>query len=191
LPTAPMRFPAVTWSRTGELSMSHEEPKWYLPGQDQQPTGPFATDDVLARCKVGDVGGATLCWCEGMDGWKPLAEVEPFSGVLAGAAGDAAAQGFDDLGKVFGRAIDFTKRKAKTAALRVTVAKHEKYRQRLLGELGEMLYQRAGDITLLSQEPYAEKLRQIEAEDESLGSLRRQIESMEKAGGAAGQEDNR
>jgi len=171
-------------------SMKDDGAVWYLPGQSGQPAGPFTTEDVLAKCKAGELSGATFCWCDGMDGWKPLVEVEPFSGVFAGT-GEGPAQGLDDLGRAFGRAIDFTKRKARIASLRVTIGRHEKRRQQLLCELGEMVYRRERQIDLLSQEPYAGKLRQIKAEDESIGSLRRQIETVDKPGGAPAQNDNR
>jgi tetratricopeptide (TPR) repeat protein len=56
---------------------------WYLPDKDQQPAGPFSTDDVLARYRTGAITGATFCWRDGMDSWKPLAEVQPFQEALA------------------------------------------------------------------------------------------------------------
>jgi hypothetical protein len=166
-------------------SMKGDGAIWYLPGQSGQPTGPFTTEDVLAKCKAGDLSSTTFCWRDGMDAWKPLVEVEPFSGVFEPPPPP------DDLGKAFNRAIEFTKRKAKTASLRVTLGRHEKHRQQLLCELGEMVYRREHEISLLSQEPCAEKLRQLKTEDESIRSLRRQIESIEKPGSAAAQEDNR
>jgi hypothetical protein len=163
--------------------MSQEEPMWYLPGENQQPTGPFSTDDVLARCRAGDLKGETFCWCNGMDGWKPMAEIEPFSGIFAPAAGEGAAEGIEDLGKAFGRAIDFTKRKAKTASLRVSIGKHEKHRQQLLSELGAMLYLREADIALFSEEPYAGKLGQVKQVDQLIKSLRDQMADIGKTGG--------
>jgi hypothetical protein len=163
--------------------MSQGEAVWYLPGENQQPAGPFATDDVLARYRAGDITGATLCWCDGMDGWRPLAEVEPFSGALAGATG-GAGQGLEELGKTFSKALDFTKRKAKLASLHVVVVKHERRRQQLLSELGEMLYRRASEVALFSQAPYADKLAEVKQVDQLLGSLRDQIACVEKTGGA-------
>jgi hypothetical protein len=166
--------------------MTDDAAIWYLPGESGQAVGPFATADVLARCRAGELSGAVLCWRQGMPDWMPLAEVEPFSELTGGLAGDPAGQGFDDLGKAFGRAIDFTKRKAKIASLRVTIGKHEKRREQLFAELGRMVYRQQGQAEFLSQEPYADTARQIRVDDESIESLRRQIESIERAGRGAG-----
>ena len=170
--------------------MSPEEPLWYLPGENQQPSGPFRTDDVLAKCRTGGATGATLCWCDGMQDWKPLAEVPPFREALAHpGGGKTAAQSLDNLGKKFNQALDFTRRKAKVASLHIALGKQEKQRLRLLSELGAMLYPRASDVALFSQEPYAEKLRQIQSADQFLESLRQQIQSLETGKGPAGKEE--
>ncbi len=175
--------------------MTTEEAVWYLAGQDQQPTGPFAAADVLGRCKDGALAGTTLCWCEGMEGWRPLAEVEPFSEVFAGVPGEAvpeqtAPQGFDDLGRAFSKAMSLTRRKAKAVSLKMSISRQEKRRQQLLSELGEMVYTHESDIERLSQEPYADKVQQIRAEDASIESLRRDLERIEALRHADKQDDN-
>ena len=176
--------------------MSEAEAIWYLPGQDRQPAGPFATADVLGRCKDGVLTGATLCWCEGMDQWRPLAEVEPFSETFAGVPVETrqdptAAQGLDDLGRAFSKAMSLTRKKAKTVSLKVSISRHEKHRRQLLLELGEMVYRHESDVELLLEAPYAETVRQIRAEDESIESLRGQIERIEQAGFGDQEDDNR
>jgi len=147
----------------------------------------FSTDEVLARCRAGAITGKTFCWRDGMEGWKPVAEVQPFQEVLAQpATQEAAAQGLDNLGKTFTKAIDFIKRKVKATSLRLTVGKHKKYRQKLLSELGEMLYMHESDISLFSQEPHAGKLAQVKQVNQLIGSLRDQIEDLENTGGKIG-----
>lgn len=174
--------------------MSEEEAKWYLPGRDQQPAGPYTATDVLERCQEGTVTGATLCWCEGMDGWRPLAEVEPFCAALAGAPGEAgqgqAAQGLDDLGRAFSKAMSLTRKKAKAVSLRVSISRHEKRRQQLLSELGEMVYTHEDSREMLAREPYAERLQRIRAEDASIESLRRDLERVERLGRTDEQDDS-
>jgi hypothetical protein len=169
--------------------MTEEEAVWYLPGRDQQPTGPFAAADVLERCHEGTVTGATLCWCEGMDGWRPLAEVEPFQEALTGAPG-AAGQGLDDLGRAFSKAVSLTRKKAKVVSLKVSISRHERRKQQLLSELGELVYKHESDIELLAQEPYVQKLEQVRAEDTAIESLHRDIERIEGSGHADQQDDN-
>jgi hypothetical protein len=165
--------------------MKGDEVIWYLTGENGQTTGPFATEDVLARCRTGDLGATVFCWRDVMDGWKSLAEVEPFSRVFFRLADEGVVQGLDGIENLFNKAINFTKRKAMTTSLHVAVGKHERRRQQLLGELGEVVYRCRHELNLLSREPYAEKLHQIKVEDDHVESLRRQIESIEGARDAA------
>ena len=62
--------------------MSDGDKVWYLPGQGDQSSGPFAADDILQRLRSGQLTATTPCWREGMDDWQPLADVEPFAGTM-------------------------------------------------------------------------------------------------------------
>lgn len=166
--------------------MTEQERLWYIPDGHQQPTGPFTTDDILERCQNGTLSGATLCWREGMSAWQPLATVEPFRDSLPEAAGgdvdSETVEGLDELGRAFSRAMNATRRKAKTASLRVSVARHQRRRGQLFAQLGEMVYAHKDEIEVLSQEGFAEKVSQIETEEECIASLRRDMAQIENAG---------
>lgn len=63
--------------------MNEEAAVWYLPGDDNQPAGPYSTRTVLDGLKSGQLVPSVLCWREGMADWQPLAAVEPFARELA------------------------------------------------------------------------------------------------------------
>jgi len=176
--------------------MNEDQAMWYLPGEGERAAGPFTTADISTRCRDGRLQPTTLCWREGMDGWRPLGEMEPFSAICADlpaatAEVPATSQGLDDLGKVFGKAVSLTRNKAKVMSLKVSMSRYEKQRRQLLLEFGEMVYRRAGDMEQLSEAPYAEKLREIRAADASLESLRGEINSIGHAGLDDHQDGNR
>ena len=166
--------------------MNEDTTVWFLAGDDNQPKGPYRTAEVLDALTQGKLDAGNLCWKEGMPEWRPLSQVEPFSEApLPTTIADKGPE-TANLGRAFSKVVGLTRKTAKTVSLKVTIGGHEKRRQQLLSELGEMLYKREADIALLSQEPYAEKLRQIQREDQSIEALRRQIESIEQAGGGPG-----
>ena len=93
--------------------MSENQAVWYLPGSDNQPDGPHTTDHVQELCREGKVYPNTLCWQEGMSDWMPLSQVQPFCEILPRTpdvteAQQAELQGFEDLGKMFGKAMSLT-----------------------------------------------------------------------------------
>jgi len=165
--------------------MEESNAVWYLPGQDNQPKGPYTTEQLLEQFRTGQLDGATLCWRKGMPDWKPLAEVEPFNEVVPiEAAGrtdvsDKAKRAIQGIGNVFGRAVSATKKKAKTTSLKLSINQHQKRKHQILFELGNALYERDSDSEMLSQSPYVEKIQQARAEDESIQQIRQQIEAME------------
>lgn len=57
---------------------------WYLPGESSQPAGPYTADQIFGLLRKGQIPTTSLCWQEGMDDWKPLAQVEPFASALSG-----------------------------------------------------------------------------------------------------------
>ena len=64
---------------------------WYIPGDGQQPAGPFTAEEIIQSWRAGRVDGNTICWREGMPQWLPLAQVEPFaSATRAGRPGVSA-----------------------------------------------------------------------------------------------------
>lgn len=172
--------------------MNEDAAVWFLAGDNNQPQGPYRTADVLNALRQGQLRAGGLCWKDGMPGWQSLADVPPFSEVAAQAAsGDGGQVNLHAdslaLGKAVSRMVGLTQMKAKTMSLKMTINSHEKRRGQLLAELGDMLYKRESDIGLLSQEPYAEKVRQVKFEDQSIESLRQQIERMK---GTVGPDDS-
>jgi len=167
--------------------MSENQTVWYLPGSDDQPTGPHTTDQVLELYREGKLNRGTLCWREGMYDWKPLSQVQHFYEILpdTSPATDTAAaetQELDDLGKMFGKAISLTKKKAKIVSLKMSIGKYEKRKHQILFELGNMLYEKEIDSEILSQSPYVEKIQQARAQDESIQEQRKELKGIEKTG---------
>lgn len=64
--------------------MSQKDAVWYLPGEGSQAAGPYTADQIFESLSKDQTPTTTLCWQEGMDDWKPLAQVEPFASALAG-----------------------------------------------------------------------------------------------------------
>lgn len=65
--------------------MSEDAPVWYLPGDDNQPQGPYGTGTVLEGLQDGRLAPDLLCWKEGMSDWQPLSETDPFRQELEAA----------------------------------------------------------------------------------------------------------
>ncbi|MBN2132783.1 MAG: DUF4339 domain-containing protein, partial [Sedimentisphaerales bacterium] len=65
--------------------MSEDAPVWYLPGDDNQPQGPYDTVTVLEGLQDGRLAPDALCWKEGMSDWQPLGETDPFRQELEAA----------------------------------------------------------------------------------------------------------
>jgi hypothetical protein len=164
--------------------MNEKETVWYLPGGDNQPAGPYTTDQIIQWCRSGQLDGKILCWSEGMDDWRPLAETATFSNIFVESEfsnqdGQATDQEIENLGQAFNKALSFTKKKAKIVSLKMAINKHEKRKQQILFELGKMLYERESNNEILTQSPYIEKIYQARAEDESIQELRKEIEALE------------
>ena len=167
--------------------MSGNKAVWYLPGPDNQPTGPYTVDQVLELYREGKIERGTLCWQEGMGDWSPLSQVQQFYEILpeVSAAADTAGaqtQELDDLGRMFGKAVSLTKKKAKIVSLKMTIGKHEKRKHQLLFELGKMVYDKEGDSEILGRSPYIEKVQQARAQDKSIQELHKEIEVIENTG---------
>ena len=167
--------------------MSGNKAVWYLPGPDNQPTGPHTIDQVLELYREGKIDRGTLCWQEGMDDWSPLSQVQQFYEILpdVSAGADTAGmetQELDDLGKMFGKAVSLTRKKAKIVSLKMSIGKHEKRKHQFLFELGKMVYEKEGDSEILGQSPYVEKIQQARAQDKSIQELHKEIEAIENTG---------
>jgi len=65
--------------------MSEDAPVWYLPGDDNQPQGPYGTGTVLEGLQDGRLAPDVLCWKEGMSDWRSLRETDPFRQELEAA----------------------------------------------------------------------------------------------------------
>ena len=167
--------------------MSENQAVWYLPGPDNQPEGPHTTDLVLELCREGKLNKDTLCWREGMDNWRPLLQVKPFCEIFhdlstSTATATKETQELDSLGRMLGKAVSLTKKKAKIASLKMSIGKYEKRKQELLFELGKMLYEKESDNEMLSKSPYVEKIQQAKAQDKSIQALHKEIEAIENTG---------
>ncbi|NOY80377.1 MAG: DUF4339 domain-containing protein [Kiritimatiellaeota bacterium] len=55
--------------------MKRKRAKWYLPGSDDQPDGPFDSPEVVEAWIRGRISDKTLCWREGMPDWKPVGNI--------------------------------------------------------------------------------------------------------------------
>jgi hypothetical protein len=168
---------------------------WYIPGESGQPDGPYTADQISEWLRTARIPHTTLCWREGMDNWIPLSQVQPFCEISPdwSAAADAAAgetQGFDNLGKMFGKAVSRTKKKAKIVSLKMSIGKHEKRKHQILFELGKMLYEKESDSEMLTQSPYADKIHHAKAQDESIQAIREEIETLENTGHVNPQSQN-
>jgi hypothetical protein len=175
--------------------MSESQAVWYLPGPDNQPTGPHTANQVLELYREGKVGRGTLCWQEGMEDWSPLSQVQQFYEILpdvspAADTDEEETQEHDDLGGMFGKAVSLTKKKAKIISLKMSIGKHEKRKHQILFELGKMLYEKEGDSEILNRSPYIEKIQQIGAQDKSIQALQKEIEAVENTGLANPQQRN-
>lgn len=65
---------------------------WYLPGEQGQPHGPYATEQLARHLRSGLIPGTTLACRPGMAQWLPLGQIEAFAGVVpAMGSADVAA----------------------------------------------------------------------------------------------------
>lgn len=63
-----------------------------MPNEENEPVGPFKTEEVLARLRAGQIQEDTVCWREGMDDWAPLVETSPFSNRLTSQRSEPQTQ---------------------------------------------------------------------------------------------------
>ncbi|MEI8372863.1 MAG: DUF4339 domain-containing protein [Planctomycetota bacterium] len=66
--------------------MSSQANLWYIRGEDNQPAGPFTTNELLQSLSAGRVDDNAICWREGMPQWIPLTQIEPFASAIRRAA---------------------------------------------------------------------------------------------------------
>ena len=59
--------------------MGDKVASWYIPGEGNQPAGPFTAEQLFQSWRAGKLSDTTKCWREGMTQWLPLAQVEPFA----------------------------------------------------------------------------------------------------------------
>lgn len=59
--------------------MNTDVAAWYLAGDGGQPVGPFPAEELIASVGAGRIAANTLCWREGLSGWLPLEQLEPFA----------------------------------------------------------------------------------------------------------------
>ncbi len=71
--------------------MTDQSQSWYVAGKGGEPTGPFTADDLIRSWQAGRLDPNTLCWCEGMPQWLPLAQVEPFASAIRAATASRQA----------------------------------------------------------------------------------------------------
>lgn len=62
--------------------MASDSPFWYVSAVGKQPSGPFTAGQIIEAVNADRLQATTLCWREGMPQWLPLAQVEPFAGVV-------------------------------------------------------------------------------------------------------------
>lgn len=55
---------------------------WYIPGKENQPVGPFSTEQIIRALQTGKLNEKTFCWQEGMVQWLPVSQVEQFSSAI-------------------------------------------------------------------------------------------------------------
>lgn len=77
--------------------MSTQSASWYVRGEGNRPAGPYSTEELIESRRAGRLDANTICWCEGMTQWLPLAQVEPLAAAMAppsppGHAAAAAAR---------------------------------------------------------------------------------------------------
>jgi DNA-directed RNA polymerase subunit RPC12/RpoP len=58
---------------------------WFVPGEDDEPAGPFSAERLLEMWRLGELTDDSLCWREGMEDWRPLGQTEPFRGAIGAA----------------------------------------------------------------------------------------------------------
>src|SRR3954466_10824870 len=61
--------------------MSNPEKKWFVYTGVQQ-EGPLSLDEVRGRVLSGRLIGAHLAWCEGMDTWLKVEEIDVLRSIL-------------------------------------------------------------------------------------------------------------
>ena len=167
---------------------------WYLPNETNQPRGPYSTNQVLEWCRKGEVTPDTLCWCEGMETWQPLQETAPFAEAVRPEAktdtGEAAGRRIDEIGKVFGRALSATKRKAQATSLKLSMAQHIKKKHKILYQLGNLLYEQDKDHELLQQQSYREIVNQIRQVDRQIEQFHEKIKALGHPSSSSSEDDS-
>lgn len=61
---------------------------WYIPGEGNQPAGPFTAEQIIQALQTERLAPTTICWREGMSQWLPLSQIEPFISSIF-SAGDS------------------------------------------------------------------------------------------------------
>jgi TonB family protein len=91
----------------GEQAPAADDAVWHLViNQDQ--VGPMTVAEVQQRFAAGEIDGDTFTWREGFGDWLPLAQVDPFSALVASGSTTAAngGGGAAAIGAMFGSGDD-------------------------------------------------------------------------------------
>lgn len=51
---------------------------WYIQGENNEPLGPYTSEQLIDSWRAKQLNPSVLCWQEGMASWQPVAAVEPF-----------------------------------------------------------------------------------------------------------------
>jgi tetratricopeptide (TPR) repeat protein len=65
--------------------MASSEILRYVREPGGQPSGPFTAEEILEQLVRGELTENACCWCDGMEDWQRLAEVEPFAAAIGRA----------------------------------------------------------------------------------------------------------
>lgn len=69
-----------------EVEEESDETEWYLQVDDEE-DGPYSLDDMVQMFADGDIDAETLVWCEGMDDWDALENVDELVEVCSAKRG--------------------------------------------------------------------------------------------------------
>jgi hypothetical protein len=117
--------------------------QWYVLLANNQQEGPLTSEAVRELVKQGRATARNNAWRQGMDGWKPLGQIDAFAD-LAGSGGEP----WDAVAATFERGKRGALRTMKTARIRMNIAKEKKERERLCAQLGEAVFMSREELAL-------------------------------------------
>lgn len=118
--------------------------QWYVLLENNQQEGPMTAEAVRELVRQGRVSGQNNAWRQGMEGWKPLSQIDEFAD-LAGGGGQEA---WDAVAATFERGKRGALRTMKTARIRMNIGKQRKERERLCARLGEAAFMARDELAL-------------------------------------------